>query len=167
MSDKWREIDRKKDKSSHRKSKPAFNRNQGRKSRVSKSELDKVFSSGKLGEFIKAKEEEKQIKSNSEQSLVAKVKKALRLKDTNKFLKQAQNIIKKDGVPGNFEFLERSLDLSEINLIIQILEKMESLLKDGIKPDRTRSLSARLKMLPVKYRDPQVQKLCQAILELL
>ncbi|MDA3863970.1 MAG: hypothetical protein PF689_08920 [Deltaproteobacteria bacterium] len=167
MSDKWREIDRKKDKSSHRKSKPVFNRNQGRKSRVSKSELDKVFSSGKLGDFIKAKEEEKQIKSNSEQSLVAKVKKALRLQDTNKFLKQAEKIIKKEGPPGNFEFLERSLDLSENNLIIQILEKMKTLLQDNIRPDRTRSLNARLKMLPVKYRDPQLKDLCQAILELL
>lgn len=165
MADKpsWREIDARRDRggsSSRREEKPA-----PRGMRVSKADLDKLFSSGKLGELVRKSEEEKNIESSSESSLIAQVKKALRIENTADFLKEARRILDSaEKMPSDMEFLERALEINHLPTVVRLLERITELLADGRKPYMARVLKVRCQTLPMKFQDPRVEELCSRIL---
>lgn len=169
MADKpsWREIDARRDRGgtggSRREEKPA-----SRGMRVSKADLDKLFSSGKLGELVRKTEEEKNITSASDSSLVAQVKKALRIEDAREFAREARRILDSaEKMPSDMEFLERALEIDHRPTVVRILERIAELLADGRKPYMGRVLRIRCQTLPVKYQDPRVEELCERILGIL
>jgi hypothetical protein len=141
--------------------------NETRKSRSSKAELDRLFSSGKLGKYVKSKEEDLDIESTSDNALINKVKKALRITDHQKFLKEAEKIIEKEGTPKDFEFLGRALALQHYEHIVKVMETIKLMLEDDQTPDRSRAMKAQLKMLPFKFGDPVIDDLSQEIMQLL
>jgi hypothetical protein len=167
MSDKptWKEIDSKRDRSSS--SSSSDHREKLKPSKVSKGKLDEIFESKKLGDYVKSKEEEKKINSNSDLARITYVRKAMRINDPNKFLIKAKTIITKFDAPPDFEFLERALDLAKISHVIIVLKKIISLLEDDQKPERKKALQARLRMLPIKFQDPDIEDLCKTTLALL
>ncbi len=169
MADKpsWREIDARRDRGgsggSRREEKPS-----ARGMRVSKADLDKLFSSGKLGELVRKTEEEKKIASDSESSLIAQVKKALRIEDAREFLKEARRILDAcEKMPSDMEFLERALEIDHRPTVARILERIAELLAGGRKPYMARVLKVRCQTLPMKFQDERVEELCARILEIL
>ena len=169
MADKpsWREIDARRDRGGsggfRREEKPS-----SRGMRVSKADLDKLFSSGKLGELVRKTEEEKSIVSDSEASLIAQVKKALRIEKDRDFLKEARRILDSaEKMPSDMEFLERALEIDHRPTVVRILERILELLADGRKPYMARVLKVRCQTLPTKFEDPRVEELCARLLDIL
>ena len=169
MADKpsWREIDARRDRGNssrvQREEKPI-----ARGMRVSKADLDKLFSSGKLGELVRKTEEEKNIASDSESSVIAQVKKAVRIENVREFLKEARRILDTaEKMPSDMEFLERALEIDHRPTVVRILERMVELLANGKKPYMARVLKVRCQTLPTKFEDSRVEELCEKILEIL
>ncbi|MBU1218507.1 hypothetical protein KKF34_16245 [Myxococcota bacterium] len=156
----WKEIDARKDRGG---SSPARGSRKSERSGVSKDALDRLFNSGKIGEIVREKETEKQIVSSSDQALITKVKRALRIEDTIKFLTTAEKILKEHGAPADFEFLGRCLELSNIRLILMVLRKLDEMLESGLKPERSGSMRALIGMLGVKFGDEEVESLASKV----
>ncbi len=168
MADKptWKEIDAKRDRSSggaKREEKPAA---RGSSMRVSKSDVEKLFNSSKLGDMVRKAEGEKKIESPSENSLAAQVKKCLRIEEPSEFLKEARRILDEhDKVPTDMEFLERALEISHLPTVMRLLERILESLADSRKPYMPRVLRIRCQTLPMKYQDPRITNLCERILD--
>lgn len=156
----WKEIDARKDRGGSSNVKRSEKQE---RSKVSKDALDRLFNSGKIGEIVREKEVEKQIISPSDEALITKVKRALRIDDTVKFLAAAEKILKEHGAPGDFEFLGRCLELSNIRLIIMVLSKLDEMLENGLKPERSGSMKALIGMLGVKFGDEEVEALAAKV----
>jgi len=163
----WRDIDKMRDGSGGAQRGTRRAREEDRRSRSSKAELDRLFSSGKLGAFVKSREEELKIETDTDSTLIVAAKKAVRIADDKKFLKEAEGILRAKGVPGDFEFLERALGLQSLDLITMVMERILELLRDGQKPDRSRALRVQVKMAPVKFGEPALEALSSEIVSLL
>jgi len=168
MADKptWKEIDAKRDRSSggaRREDKPAA---RGSGMRVSKSDVEKLFNSSKLGEMVRKSEGEKNIESASDTSLAAQVKKCLRIEEPSDFLKEARRILDEhEKVPTDMEFLERALEISHMPTVMRLLDRILESLSEKRKPYMPRVLRIRCQTLPMKYQDPRVTNLCERILD--
>ena len=169
MADKptWKEIDARRDRSSGRSRNEASpGTTRGSHMRVSKSDVDKLFSSSKLGEMIRKSEGEKNIESSSGTSLAAQVKKCLRIEEPSDFLKEARRILDEhEKVPTDMEFCERALEISHLPTVLRLLERIHESLKENRKPYMPRVLRIRCQTLPMKFQDPRIQEWCDKILD--
>lgn len=168
MADKptWKEIDAKRDRSSggaRREEKPAA---RGGGMRVSKSDVEKLFNSSKLGDMVRKAEGEKKIESPSDNSCAAQMKKCLRLEEPSEFLKEARRILDEhEKIPTDMEFLERALEISHLPTVLRLLERILESLNDKRKPYMPRVLRIRCQTLPLKYQDPRITNLCERIID--
>ncbi|MBN2722463.1 MAG: hypothetical protein JXR95_00160 [Deltaproteobacteria bacterium] len=158
----WKEIDAKKDRGGTGGKSPRES-SRNRRSGVSKADLEKLFSSGKVGALVREKEEEKKIESDSDKAVVNKVKRALRIEDTDKFLSAAEKIIKAHGAVGDFEFLGRCLELRKIEYVLSVLKRMLELLEKDERPERSGAIKALLNVVSVKFGDEEIEELAGKI----
>ncbi len=168
MPDKptWKEIDARKDRSGsgRRSERPESGRNSHM--RVSKADVDKLFSSEKLAQMVRKSEEEKSIQSSSDKSLAAMVKACLRIEDPGDFLKQARQILEEnESLPSDMEFLERALEINSLPLVIRLLKRIAENLDSGKKPYMPRVLRIRCQTIKMKFQDPKVEDLCEQVLD--
>lgn len=168
MADKptWKEIDAKRDRSSGRGKKEEKPAPRGSGMRVSKSDVEKLFNSSKLGDMIRKAEGEKKIESPSDGSVAAQVKKCLRMEEPAEFLTEARRILdENEKVPTDLEFCERALEISHLPTVLRLLTRILESLTDGRKPYMPRVLRIRCQTLPMKYQDPRVTDLCERVMD--
>ncbi|MBU1241073.1 hypothetical protein KKF84_03190 [Myxococcota bacterium] len=163
----WKEIDKMRDGAGGPQRGTKRAKNEDRQSRSSKAELDRLFSSGKLGAYVKSREEDLKIESEADSTLIVQAKKALRIEDDKKFLKEAEQIIRSSGVPGDFDFLERALALKALDLVTMVMNKILEMLRESYRPDRSRALKVQIKMVPIKFGEPDLEDISRQIIALL
>jgi hypothetical protein len=144
----WREIDRGKDRSTHRREdRPDPGQRRGaRRERSYRAKLDRLFDSGKIGDLVEqkapgtdAKGEETGIR------MLAKIRDA---PDRDAVTQAVDAYVAKHGdLPDDLEVLGRAIEHRDVGRQIVAMERIDGLLDEGRKPRRARAMVGQLKMI--------------------
>lgn len=148
----WREIDRNKDRSDHRREPgtghPRGPKGQAAASRSHRSALDRLFNSGKVGELVKKRDLDTGVAAedpdgSSRRSLTEQIEQAT---DKDSKIAAIDAYLEQFSLPADFDVLSHLLDHPDPDVVGEALDKIEALL-DLEKPRRARTLIAQLKTL--------------------
>lgn len=168
----WREIDRKKDGSSHRSESPPGQprgpKGKAAASRSHRNALDRLFTSGKVGELVKKRDAETGVEATdpdgpSRRALAEKIEQATD-KDTK--IAAVDQYLERFSLPPDFDLLSHVLDHPDPDVVGDALDRIEGLLQTE-KPRRARTLIAQLKTLADLSEWGKLRRRATAILELL
>jgi hypothetical protein len=164
----WREIDRGRDRSAHRRDEraPQEGRKRGPGSQKSyRAALDRIFSSGKIGELVaeRAPGGLPGLDEGEENRL--------------KLLKRVQNAIGRDEItreldlylehhplPDELEILEKALEHRAPARQLEAMGRLESMLEAGAEPRRKRGMVGQLKLIRDLGEDPELTALASRLL---
>ncbi|MCA9541822.1 MAG: hypothetical protein KC620_23155 [Myxococcales bacterium] len=165
MADKksWRDIDRKRDQSAHRREAPTG----GRAPRVEsataayKRSLDAFFDRGVVPDHLKDKLPAGTDGGPSErQKLIREIRAAKTGKDVEKAL---DRLIADFGMPDDMEILLRALEHSKDAVLAEVLAKIETYVDSGQQVPKKKLFAERLKGLEFTSFDPRVQRRAAAL----
>lgn len=164
----WRDLDRKRDQSSHRKdtdrgASPSSMRENSREYRAYKSQLDKMFDGGGLPEALKEKlgETATGAKAKQRKELLKNLTDAIKSRDVIKALRAYRAEF---GFPEDEAALAKLVDLDDDEIVLETLETFERLHSEGaIK--RATSFKARLKTVKMTIDEPKVLALADRLLK--
>lgn len=163
----WRDLDRKRDQSSHRsESKSEVRgamRENSREYHAYKSQLDKMFSGGGLPEALKEKLAETDAGSGAKKKkeLLDALKVAVKSREVVKALKAYRE---EHGFPEDEDALAKLIDLDEEKIVLEALQTLERMHDEG-RLKRGRSFKARLKTVKMTIDEPKVQKCVDVLLK--
>jgi len=166
----WRDIDRNKDKSSHRSDAPSGHprgpRGQAAASRSHRNALDRLFNSGKVGELVKKRDAETGVVAEdpdgpSRRSLAEKIEQATD-KDTK--IAAIDKYLERFSLPSDYDVLVHVLDHPDPDVVGDALDRIERLLETE-KPRRARTLIAQLKTLQDLSEWGKLRRRAAALLE--
>lgn len=164
----WRELDRQRDQSGHRKDRTGevrgtAMRENSREYRSYKSQLDKMFSGGGLPDVLKEKLAETDTGSGAKKKkeLLEAIRAAMKSREIVKALKAYRA---EHGFPEDEEALAKLVDLDDEKIVLEALQTLEQLHEDG-RLKRGRSFKVRLKTVKMTIDEPKVQKLADALLK--
>jgi hypothetical protein len=164
----WREIDRKKDRSTHRQDqrKPKNPKRPTRASGRYRAALERAFESGDLGKVAErltsnsptevpgeeaANKRKKGGRKPSKQKLMHQITGATDRKD---LVKKLDKLIEHYGLPDEFDVLTRALEHPDEAVLEKVLVHLKELLEQE-KPRRAGTLKARLRLLEEDYDTPE------------
>lgn len=160
----WRDIDRKRDQSAHRRDGGG---GRGRKPRVEsataayKRTLDAFFDQGVVPEHLKDKLPAGEGDGPSERQ---KLIRAIRGAKTGKELEKAVDKLRKDyGLPEDMEILLRVLEHSKDAVLLEALQLIEAYVESGQQVPRKPRFVSRLQGLEFSSFDPRVQRKAVAL----
>jgi hypothetical protein len=143
----WREIDRNKDRSSHRKEERPEGQNRGGRQKQSyRAALDRLFDSGKIADLVEAKTGEK--KSDEDSNRFKALSKIRDAGDRDEVTKQVDAYLQKFGneLPDDLEILARVIEHRNPTWQLDAMERIDKLLETET-PKRTRAMLGQLKMI--------------------
>lgn len=164
----WREIDRAKDKSAHRKEErpePGFGRRQGKRREKSyRAALDRLFDSGKIADLV-----EKQTgdtgSSEKGESRIKMHTQIIDAADRDALTKAVDSYLQKFGeLPDEMEVLGRVLEHRDPGMQLEAMQRIEGLL-DNEEPKRRRAMVGQLKMIRDIGDDPELTALAKRLIE--
>ncbi len=161
----WREIDRRRDSGYRRERKERSGSGKGG-ARISKSELDRLFETGKIGEVVRKMESDMGLETPEEPSTrLGHVLKALRIEDDRKFAREAGSILKEFGPPPHEDFLLRVIEVSEEYYdVLDCANKLLEMAEENGKLDATRTIRGALMLADAKFMDPELSDLVSRLL---
>jgi len=146
----WRELDKRKDKSSHRQDeKPEFP-GQGKKQETYSMKVYKR----KLDEMFSGKTKKKKSKSSFDPILKAQ--------GTKEFHGLVAEYVNDKGIPDDWEALMAFLDHKDSQVVIQCLQKMGPQVDDQ-SPARRQMFQSKLKILDMTTRDQEVRAAIESL----
>lgn len=167
----WREIDKTRDRSTHRRDdrpggglKPRGPRSQ----KSYRAALDRLFDSGKIGDLV----EEKAPSSGDAPAeggenrfkALRKIKEAV---GRDAITKAADAYFKHFELPDDLEALGQLLEHRDEGRQLEAMERIAALLEQGEKPRRSRAMVGQLKLIRDLSGDPRLEKLAGRLLDLL
>ncbi|MEO1483025.1 MAG: hypothetical protein AAFU77_13045 [Myxococcota bacterium] len=164
----WRDLDRKRDHSSHRKEErgggsPSDMRENSREYRAYKSQLDKMFDGGGLPEALREKlgDTATGAKAKQRKELLKNLTDAIKSRDVIKALRAYRADF---GFPEDEAALAKLVDLDDDEIVLETLQTFERLLDEGM-IKRATSFKVRLKTVKMTVDDPQVLTLADRLLK--
>jgi hypothetical protein len=166
----WREIDRNKDRSSHRKEERPEGQNRGGRQKQSyRAALDRLFDSGKIADLVEAKTgekksgEKKSDEDNNRFKAEAKIRDA---GDRDEVTKLVDAYLQKFGneLPDDLEILTRVLEHRNPTWQLEAMERIDTLLETET-PKRTRAMLGQLKMIRDIGDEPEMVQLAKKLIE--
>ena len=164
----WREIDRGRDRSAHRRDeKPAQEgRKRGPGSQKSyRAALDRLFTSGKIGELVAERapgalpgadaDDENRLK------LLQRVRNAT---GRDEITRELDAYLAKFALPDELEILEKALEHRPPELQLQAMGRIESVLDAGTEPRRKRGMVGQLKLIRDLGEDAELTTLASRLL---
>jgi hypothetical protein len=163
----WREIDRQKDRSAHRKEEPKpgpGRRRGGDPSRSHRAALDHLFDSGKIGELVQQRDAATGVSPDeagpSRRKLSQQIEEAA-TRDAK--IAAIDRYLETFSLPKDFDTLAQMLDHPDPDVVTSVLEQVEILLEDE-KPRRPRTLIAQLKSVAELSEWGKLRKRATALL---
>ena len=163
----WREIDRNKDRSSHRKEerRDSDDRRGGpRRERSYRAALDRLFDSGKIAELV----EQKAPSSGSDKGGESRIKALATIKSAvgrDEVTRTVDAYLQQwDGLPDDVEILGQLLEHRNPTLQLDAMERIEQLLQQE-RPKRTRAMLGQLRMIRDVDDDPEMVALARRLIE--
>ena len=156
----WRELDRKKDRSDHRK-----DNEHGRGPRVDSArsaylrQANAIFDKGELPAHLKAKMEEAGIETGGDGNLRQKAMRAVRQAESGPALNEAIDALRKEfGLPDDLEILLRCLEHPRDVVLREALDLIEPHVERGDRLPNKKVFVRRLEGLEFTSFDPRVQR---------
>ncbi len=166
----WKEIDRQRDRSQHRRDEPQSGgrgRRGGDPSRSHRAALDQLFSSGKISELVKQRDEETGVTPDqagpTRRELGERVQSA---PDKESKIAAIEAYLEAFPRVKDFEVLAHVLDHPDDEVVEDALEQIAALLEEET-PRRPRTLIAQLKNVAELNEWGRLRKRAKAILETL
>jgi len=162
----WREIDKQKDRSQHRKEeKPVVEKKRGPGSQKSyRSQLDRLFETGKIADLVAQRAPgaaggepggENRIK------MLGAIKRAM---DRESITRELDAYLAKFGeLPDELEILEKALDHRKLSLQVDAMRRIDALL-DREQPKRKRTMVGQLKLIRDVSGDDEAEGLAKKLL---
>ncbi len=166
----WREIDKARDGSSHRKDRPDASmlsrKGSGRSQQSYRAALDRLFDSGKIADLVDQKEpdEARPKKDNQGESRIKMLRKIRDAGDRDEVTKVADAYIKQFDLPDDIDVLPRLLEHRDPEVQRQTMERMDTLL-DESQPKRTRAIVGQLKMIRDFADDQEMMELANKLID--
>jgi hypothetical protein len=161
----WREIDKAKDRSAHRKEeRPAFEGKRGgvRSQKTYRAALDRLFESGKISELVgKETSADGAPAGGSRIRMLARIEKAV---DRETICKEVDAYLQEHDLPDDIDILGKVLEHRDPALQRQAMERIDRLLEQG-KPKRQRAMVAQLKLIRDTGYDEEGVQLAKKLLE--
>lgn len=164
----WRELDRKRDQSSHRREstsdvRGSALRENSREYRAYKSQLDKMFSGGGLPKALEEKLADSGAGSSAKKKkeLLDALKAAVKPREVRAALKAYRD---EHGFPEDEEALAKLVDLDDEKVVLEAMQTLERLHEEG-RLKRGRSFKARLKTVRMTIDEPRVLRLADELLK--
>lgn len=164
----WREIDKGRDKSTHRreeKSSPARPTG-GRTQKSYRAALDRLFDSGKIGELVEQVAPTAGSIDATEERRVRLERQLVTAEGRDAITKAADAYLAEFALPEDAEALAKILEHPDADRQRQALEKLLPVVQ-AAKPKRARALLGRLKLIRETSDDREEQELARRILDLL
>ena len=165
----WREIDKARDTSQHRKDDRGrdggFRKTGPRSQKSYRAALDRLFDSGKIGDLVEDKTGEKRSTKDDDNRFRAlrKLKEAV---GRDAISKAADTYIKKFGMPDrDIEALGQLLEHRDESVQLDAMEALETRLDAGDKPRRSRGMVGQLKMIRDLCGDPAMEEMARRLIE--
>lgn len=163
----WRELDRKRDQSSHRgggseERGPSSMRENSRAYRSYKSQLDQMWQGGALPEALQDKLPAGTGGSaNKKKELLEALRGAVKSRDVFKALKAYREVF---GFPQDEDALAKLVDLDDDAVVLEALQTIDALHQEG-RLKRSTSFKARLKTVKMTCDSPEVLSLAERLLQ--
>lgn len=161
----WREIDKAKDRSAHRKDeKPSAGEKQStqRSQKTYRSKLDQLFESGKVGELLEDKEFS-DVNSGG-QSRIKMLRKITSAEDPKSITKAVDEYLASFELPDDVDVLAKILEHREPDRQKEAMQRLLGLI-DEFHPRRMRAFIGRLKFIRDVGDDPEMTDLAVKLLE--
>ena len=165
----WREIDKARDGSSHRRDeRPGGSSGRGAKGRSQKSyrsALDRLFDSGKIGDLVQQKDPTaKKPEPEGGESRLKLHKKIKAATDRDDLTRTVDGYLKKFELPDDHDVLGRVLEHRDPGVQRDAMERIAALL-ETTQPKRARAMVGQLKMIRDFADDPEMESLATKIIE--
>lgn len=163
----WKEIDRQRDRSDHRRDdRPSGHASRGGDgSRSHRSALDKLFSSGKIADLVKKRDQETGVEAEpagpSRRNLGQAIVEA---PDRDAKIQAIDTYLDAFSMPRDAEVLAQLLDHPDDEIVEHALDQVEALLGEG-PIRRARTLVAQLKIVAELNEWGRLRRRAQALLE--
>ena len=167
----WREIDRAKDGSAHRKPAgggmtPVKQARADSASKVYKSKLDAFFDGdGKAPEHVKEKLSKIRDTSDAGKARAKAIKAIKEAKTSSALDKAFAAFLKKWELPSDYDLLSQALNCGDETYIEQSLDLLESMFDDNRVPKQIQLLEQRLRKVKTLADDPDLQDKAAALIK--
>lgn len=164
----WREIDRGRDRSSHRREEhvPQEGRKRGPGSQKSyRAALDRIFSSGKMGELVA--ERAPGAVPGLDQGEELRLKQLQRIRNAtgrDEITRELDQYLESHPWPDEIEILEKALEHRSPSRQLEAMTRLEGLLEAGAEPRRKRGMVGQLKMIRDLGEDAELTTLAIRLL---
>jgi hypothetical protein len=163
----WREIDKNKDRSQHRKDeKPVVERKKGPGSQKSyRAQLDRLFETGKIADLVAAKQQGVEPgKAEAGENRVKMLGAIKRAMDRESITRELDAFMAKFGeLPDELDILEKALDHRKLTIQIDAMRRIDALL-DHEQPRRKRTMMGQLKLIRDVSGDDEAVELAKKLL---
>jgi hypothetical protein len=161
----WREIDKARDHSAHRREERAAGateRKRGPGSQKSyRAALDRLFETGKIAQLVDGPGASEDPESESRIRMLSRIEKAM---DRESICREVDAYLAKFGeLPDDLEILGKVLEHRDAERQRQAMERIDRLL-DGAKPKRSRAMVAQLKIIRDLAYDKEMVQLASKLL---
>jgi hypothetical protein len=163
----WREIDKAKDRSTHRREEqpPSEGRRGGARSQRSyRATLDRLFESGKIAKLVEQKApgvEKTEEEGENRIKLLAKIRSAAGREEVSR---EVDHFLQHYPLPDDLEILGKVLEHRDPELQRRAIEEI-LLLLDKEKPKRSRAMIGQLKLIRDTGEDKELESLAVRLLE--
>jgi hypothetical protein len=165
----WREIDKAKDRSVHRKEErrdPQGRPMGQRRQKSYRASLDRLFDSGKISELVEQQAPGTARAAGGEQS---RLKQQARIRDASgrdEVTEAVDAYLERYPMPDDFELLTRILEHRDPGRQLEAMNRLGALLEQE-RPKRTRALLGQLKMIRDLGEDPELEQLAERLIEMI
>ena len=167
----WREIDKARDGSAHRKDERPdasmlTRRSSGRSQKSYRAALDRLFDSGKIADLVEKKDPtEAKPRDTDGESRLKLLKKIRDAVDRDEVTRTADAYLKQyDDLPEDMEVLPRLLEHRDPDIQLQAMRRMDELL-DSQRPKRTRAIVGQLKMIRDFADEQEMMELADRLID--
>ena len=166
----WREIDKSRDKSSHRQDErpdasKLGRKGTGRSQKSYRAALDRLFDSGKIAELVDHKDppssEPVAEKGESRIKMMRKIRDAT---DRDELTRTVDAYLKKWELPEDMEILPRVLEHRDDRIQLEAMERIDALLETQ-QPRRKRAMVGQLKMIRDFADEQEMIELAKKLIE--
>jgi len=165
----WREIDKARDGSSHRKERPDASmltrRSSGRSQKSYRAALDRLFDSGKIADLVEKKDPTEGKHTDTEgESRLKMLKKIRDATDRDDVTRTTDAYLKQYGLPEDMEVLPRLLEHRDPEIQLQAMTRIDELLETQ-RPKRTRAMVGQLKMIRDFADEQEMMELADKLID--
>lgn len=164
----WREIDKQRDRSAHRRDEPRPSEGRSRRGQRSqksyRTALDQLFSTGKIAEVVQQKTGETAVPRTDDGD--NRIRLLMRIRDAgdrDELVKSVDALLRHYDLPDEADVLMRVLEHPSQDLQLRAMQRLEAL-PSGQSPRRSRALTGQLRMIRDLSDDPELSELAIRLL---